>query len=138
MTDEPKMSGWRLFARAIYWNPEPFLGVANWFNFVNIALMFSPWRDAWFHMLFPMAALALCGVSLIRIMRARKRQKAALQTLEKQGGYWATEMAKHLLELELAERRFSTQAEKDEIITRLDEAKTRCEREIAVYQKSIR
>lgn len=138
MTSRPKMSAWRLLARAIYWNPDPFLRVANWLNFVNIALMFSPWRNEWCLIIFPMCAVALCGVALIRMLRSFRREKAARRTLEEQGGFWATEMAKQFIELWLAEQRHATQAEKDEITARFDEAKDRWAREIFAYQKAAK
>lgn len=138
MTAKPVMSGWRLFVRSVYWSPDPCLRVGNWLSLVNIALIFTPWKDVWFLAFIPMTIFALCGVSIIRLLRRQRRQKQAQPILEKEGGFWARETGRLLAQLDIAEKRFAPQAEKDELIARIEEASNRCRREITVYERKSR
>lgn len=131
-----KNSIWRGVLRAMFWSDDP---VMRWLLiacFLNAALHFTPLADSPWFTLLPMFITAANGVMIIRVLRRGRRQKAAHKILKQQGGFWVAEMGRLIGELHESEARGEPLSRQAEIAAQLEEAKTRCEREIAEFQKN--
>jgi hypothetical protein len=129
-------SAWRGFLRAYFWNHDKLWRVINWLNVVNVLLSFTPIRATPGRfvycvvvILFTLGAV-LCG--LLKLHRQYRHYKA----FRKQADFWVLEMQRILAELHHAEECGLSLSERMELADKLNDAKQRAEREVAIYEKT--